>query len=134
MFLSSLRALVYEPWLMRLGDISVGYLYSLQAALTHLGHDPAPLFKRFRIDAELLATPQARISIPRFMRLGNAAIQLTGRPDIGLLMGRHDRPVRCRPDPGLQHADPLRAIIQSQLPRALELCAASAAVLLDQPL
>lgn len=89
MFLSSLRALVYEPWLMRLGDISVGYLYSLQAALTHVGHDPAPLFKRFRIDAELLATPQARISIPRFMRLGNAAIQLTGRPDIGLLMGRH---------------------------------------------
>jgi len=26
-------AMFYEPWLMRLGDISVGYLYSLQAAV-----------------------------------------------------------------------------------------------------
>lgn len=74
---------------MKLGDLSVGYLYSLQAALISLDQDPAALFSRFRIDASVLATPQARISIPRFMRLGNAAIQLTGRPDIGLLMGRH---------------------------------------------
>jgi AraC-like DNA-binding protein len=74
---------------MKLGDISVGYLYSLQAALIQLGHDPHPLFQRFRISPDLLFTPQARISIPRFMRLGNAAIQLTGRADIGLLMGRH---------------------------------------------
>jgi len=74
---------------MKLGDISVGYLYSLQAALHHLGHDPDPLFQRFRITPDLLAQPQARISIPRFMRLGNAAIQLSGRPDIGLLMGHH---------------------------------------------
>lgn len=74
---------------MKLGDISVGYLYSLQSALTHLGHEPEKLFQRFRINNQLLATPQARISIPRFMRLGNAAIQLTGRADIGLLMGSH---------------------------------------------
>lgn len=73
---------------LKLGDISVGYLYSQQAALLSLGHDPLPLFQRFRISSDLLATPQARISIPRFMRLGNAAIQLTGRADIGLLMGR----------------------------------------------
>ncbi|AQZ96036.1 AraC family transcriptional regulator [Halopseudomonas phragmitis] len=72
---------------MKLGDLSVGYLYSLQAVLRGLGHDPAPLFQRFRISDELLATPGARISIPRFMRLGNAAIGLSQRADIGLLMG-----------------------------------------------
>lgn len=76
---------------MKLGDISVGYLYSLHAALISLGHDPEPLFQRFRLDPEHLASAQARISIPRFMRLGHAAIQLTGRPDIGLLMGRHSQ-------------------------------------------
>ncbi|MFN3580645.1 MAG: AraC family transcriptional regulator, partial [Pseudomonas sp.] len=74
---------------MKLGDLSVGYLYSLQATLIHLGHDPEPLFQRFRITSELLDQPQARISIPRFMRLGNAAIQLSGRSDLGLLMGQH---------------------------------------------
>lgn len=77
---------------MKLGDLSVGYLYSLQAALHTLGHSAEPLLQRFRIDAATLDTPQARISIPRFMRLGNAAIALSGRPDIGLLMGEHSRP------------------------------------------
>tara|TARA_R110000850_G_scaffold91605_5_gene194318 strand:+ start:734 stop:1762 length:1029 start_codon:yes stop_codon:yes gene_type:complete len=77
---------------MKLGDLSVGYLYSLRAALQALGHDPAPLLQRFRISADMLATPQARISIPRFMRLGNAAIALSGRADIGLLMGEHSHP------------------------------------------
>lgn len=77
---------------MKLGDLSVGYLYSLQAALRSLGHDPAPLLQHFRISQELLATPQSRISIPRFMRLGNAAIALSGRADIGLLMGEHSQP------------------------------------------
>lgn len=77
---------------MKLGDLSVGYLYSLQAALQSLGHDALGLFRRYRVDEVLLAEPQARISIPRFMRLGHAAIQLSGRPDIGLLMGLHSQP------------------------------------------
>lgn len=76
---------------MKLGDLSVGYLYSLQAALHHLGHDALALFERYRILPELLAQPLARISIPRFMRLGHAAIQLSGREDIGLLMGLHSQ-------------------------------------------
>lgn len=74
---------------MKLGDLSVGHLYSLISALQHLHCDPGALFERFRIDDELLATPQARLSIPRFMRLGNAAIGLSGEPAIGLLMGQH---------------------------------------------
>ena len=77
---------------MKLGDLSVGYLYSLSAALRSLGHDPDALFQRYRVSTALLAQPQARISIPRFMRLGHASIQLTGRPDIGLLMGLHSQP------------------------------------------
>lgn len=92
---------------MKLGDLSVGYLYSLCVALQALGKDPAPLLKRFRISADMLATAHARISIPRFMRLGNAAIALSGRADIGLLMGEHSQPghlglagvtAQCAPD------------------------------------
>ena len=77
---------------MKLGDLSVGYLYSLQAALRSLGHDPAPLLRRYRISPVLLNQAGARISIPRFMRLGHAAIQLSGRADFGLLMGLHSQP------------------------------------------
>lgn len=77
---------------MKLGDLSVGYLYSLQAALRSLGHDPEALLHRYRISAAQLEQTQARISIPRFMRLGHAAIQLSGRTDIGLLMGLHSQP------------------------------------------
>ncbi len=77
---------------MKLGDLSVGYLYSLQAALRSLGYNPDPLLHRYRISPDMLATPHARISIARFMRLGNAAIALSGRADIGLLMGEHSQP------------------------------------------
>ncbi|MCC4261442.1 AraC family transcriptional regulator [Pseudomonas aestusnigri] len=76
---------------MKLGDISVGYLLSLREVVQQLGHDPAPLLSRFRITDELLAQPHARISIPRFMRLGNAAIRYTREPAIGLLMGQSSR-------------------------------------------
>ena len=74
---------------MKLGDLSVGYLYSLRAAMTALGHDSTSLFKRFNVEEDLLTRTEARISIPRFMRMGNAAIQLSGEPAMGLLMGRY---------------------------------------------
>ncbi|MCO5786107.1 AraC family transcriptional regulator [Pseudomonas sp. G11-1] len=77
---------------MKLGDLSVGYLYSLQAALRSLGHDPEPLLQRYRIGPAQLAQAGVRISIPRFMRLGHAAIALSGRADFGLLMGLHSQP------------------------------------------
>lgn len=76
---------------MKLGDLSVGYLLSLRDAILRMGLDPAPLFGRFRITDALLAQPHARISIPRFMRLGNAAIRYTREPAIGLLMGQCSR-------------------------------------------
>lgn len=77
---------------MKLGDLSVGYLYSLDAALRAEGIEPEPLFSRFRVDQTLLAQSQARISIPRLMRMGNAAIQVSGNPALGLAMGRHSQP------------------------------------------
>ncbi|MCH8498565.1 MAG: AraC family transcriptional regulator [Marinobacter sp.] len=75
-----------------LGDISVLYLTVMQRALTHRGVDPAPLFAQFGIDDQLLSAPDARISIPRFMRLGQSAITLSGDPCLGLWMGDHTRP------------------------------------------
>lgn len=94
---------------MKLGDLSVGYLYSLKAAIAQLGHDPQPLFKRFGVTDELLGRAMARISIARFMRLGNAAINHTQRPSIGLLMGQQSQishlglagmAAQCAPDLG----------------------------------
>ncbi len=52
-----------------------------------------PLFEQFGITDTLVNAPEARISIPRFMRLGRAAIGLTGDPNLGLNMGEQTRPI-----------------------------------------
>ncbi|VXC28823.1 AraC family transcriptional regulator [Pseudomonas sp. 8Z] len=72
----------------RLGDLSVGFTQALAAALTEHGHDPQPLLAQFGLDHERLAEPRARLSIPRYMRLGHSAITLSGDASLGLLMGR----------------------------------------------
>ncbi len=76
----------------RLGDLSVGFLHSLGEALQLYGQDPQPLLQAYGLDAERLAEPHARLSIPRYMRLGHAAIQLAGDPALGLEMGRLRKP------------------------------------------
>uniref|UniRef100_UPI002896F7F3 AraC family transcriptional regulator n=1 Tax=Stutzerimonas kunmingensis TaxID=1211807 RepID=UPI002896F7F3 len=76
----------------RLGDLSVGFLHSLNDALQLYGHDPQPLLLAYGLDGERLAEPHARLSIPRYMRLGHAAIQLAGDPALGLEMGRLRKP------------------------------------------
>lgn len=75
----------------RLGDLSVGFVHGLDAAIRSHGKNPQPLFERFGLDAARLAEPNGRLSIPRYMRLGHAAIALTGDPRLGLRMGRHSR-------------------------------------------
>ena len=40
---------------MKLGDLSVGFLYSLQATLRSLGRDPELLLQRYRITPALLS-------------------------------------------------------------------------------
>jgi len=75
----------------RLGDISVLYAGVMGRTLSDRGIDPEALFAPYRITPELLATPGARITIPRFMRLGHSAIALTGDPAIGLAFGAQTR-------------------------------------------
>lgn len=77
----------------RLGDIDLCYVTVLARAIEARGAEPAALLARFGIGPELLETMDARISIPRFMRLGQAAISLTGDPALGLVMGALTRAV-----------------------------------------
>ena len=72
----------------RLGEVSVGFVQPLAQALLDLGHDPAPLLHRYGLDASRLAEAGARLSIPRYMHLGHAAIALCKQPALGLHMGR----------------------------------------------
>ncbi|TDV61217.1 AraC family transcriptional regulator [Pseudomonas sp. LP_7_YM] len=75
----------------RLGDLSVGFVHSLVDAVRSLGQDPQPLLDQYGLDAARLAEAGARLSIPRYMRLGHAAIQLSGTPGLGLRMGQLSR-------------------------------------------
>lgn len=76
-----------------LGDISVLYVATLLRAVTHEGYDTSRLMTQFDLGDQLLNSPDARISIPRYMRLGHAAIALTGNRALGLTMGTLSRPV-----------------------------------------
>ncbi|MEQ7921536.1 AraC family transcriptional regulator [Xanthomonas sp. WHRI 1810A] len=76
---------------MRLGDLSVGFVHSLADAVLSLGQDPAPLLAQYGLDEARLGEAGARLSIPRYMRLGHSAIQLTGEPALGLRMGQVSR-------------------------------------------
>jgi len=75
----------------RLGDLSVGFTQALAEALREQGQVPEPLLEQFGLDAARLSEPRARLSIPRFMRLGHSAIALSNNPALGLDMGRHSR-------------------------------------------
>ncbi|MDH4585341.1 AraC family transcriptional regulator [Pseudomonas sp. BN415] len=75
----------------KLGDLSVSFVHGMAAALEQSGQSPAELLERFGLDAARFAEPHGRLSIPRYMRLGHAAIQLSGNPALGLNMGRLSR-------------------------------------------
>ncbi|MFN3355594.1 MAG: AraC family transcriptional regulator [Pseudomonas sp.] len=75
----------------RLGDLSVGFVHTLADAISSHGLDPQPLLLQYALDPARLAEAGARLSIPRYMRLGHAAIQLTGDPGLGLRMGQLSR-------------------------------------------
>ncbi|HWV11331.1 MAG TPA: AraC family transcriptional regulator ligand-binding domain-containing protein, partial [Pseudomonas sp.] len=65
-----------KPQRVRLGDLSVGFVHGLADAMQQLGQDPQPLLDQYGLDHARLAEPRARLSIPRYMRLGHAAIQV----------------------------------------------------------
>lgn len=73
---------------MRLGDISVSYAELMVKAARKEGHNPNPILEQYGLDEVRLASPMARISIPRFMRLGYAFIEAFNMPWLGLLMGQ----------------------------------------------
>jgi len=72
-----------------LGDISVTFVTTLGKTLESLGRAPEPLYQKYGLAPEFLKTANARISIPKFMRMGYDAIKLSGRKDFGLEMGKH---------------------------------------------
>jgi len=76
---------------MKLGDISVSYARSLLETVDALGGNSETLQTQFNLSDVKLGQPEGRISIPRFMRLGYAAIEQTGRHDLGLEMGKRVR-------------------------------------------
>ncbi|MGE8496035.1 MAG: AraC family transcriptional regulator [Pseudomonas sp.] len=80
-----------KPQRVRLGDLSVGFVHGLADAMQQLGQDPQPLLDQYGLDNARLAEPRARLSIPRYMRLGHAAVQLCAEPGLGLLMGQLSR-------------------------------------------
>jgi len=75
-----------------LGDISLLYVSVLLRATEAEGIDTTELRNRFRLSVPALNSPEARISIPRFMRLGHEAINATGNAALGLRMGALTRP------------------------------------------
>ncbi|MBW0149177.1 AraC family transcriptional regulator [Marinobacter arenosus] len=76
-----------------LGNISVLHASVLLRAAAAEGADIDLLTKNFRLGRETLDSAAARISIPRFMRLGHAAIAQTGNRALGLRIGALTRPV-----------------------------------------
>lgn len=77
---------------LRLGDLSTGFVLALAAAVSGRGGDADGLLTRFGLSPARLAEPGGRLSIPHYMRLGHAALELTGDPALGLAMGRAMRP------------------------------------------
>lgn len=76
---------------MRLGDLSIGFVHGLADALEDRDVPAQPLLLQYGLDAARFAEPGGRLSIPRYMRLGHAAIQLSGDPALGLRMGQFSR-------------------------------------------
>lgn len=75
----------------KLGNLSVSFVHSLADAMRHCGHAPEALLQAYGLDPSRMSEPRARLSIPRFMRLGHSAIQQCQQPALGLLMGKHAR-------------------------------------------
>lgn len=60
---------------MKLGDISVSYIEIVIKAMRILGEDVEDLLAKYGIDNAALASPDARVTIPKFMRLGHDCIE-----------------------------------------------------------
>ncbi|NIB41410.1 AraC family transcriptional regulator [Pseudomaricurvus alkylphenolicus] len=73
---------------MKLGYIYTRYLLVLKDVLIAEGVDPVPLFKKYELSDSLLENPRGRVSLSRLMYICHEAIELIGKPWLGLLMAR----------------------------------------------
>lgn len=73
---------------MSLGDISVAYVDILERTMDCMGHDSSEMLAQFSLNRSNLASPDARVSIPRYMRMGHRCIEQTSAPWFGLEMGK----------------------------------------------
>ena len=60
---------------MKLGDISVLYIEIVIKAMRHLGENVDDILAKYSLDHTALASPDARVTIPKFMRLGHDCIK-----------------------------------------------------------
>jgi len=77
---------------MKLGDVSVSYINSMIKAMDELECSMDDILNRFLLSNESLSSPDARISIPKFMRLGHACINKSNTSWFGLVIGKHTSP------------------------------------------
>jgi AraC-like DNA-binding protein len=72
-----------------LGDISVNFVRVILSAMRAQGASPSELENRYRLEKSFLNTPGARVSIPKYMRIGHDAIRATQKAELGLIAGQH---------------------------------------------
>ncbi|MCJ8321369.1 MAG: AraC family transcriptional regulator [Colwellia sp.] len=77
---------------MKLGDLSVSYITIVLKAMHELGFNADDILKKFLLSKESLSSPDARVSIEKFMRLGHACISKSNTAWFGLLMGKVTSP------------------------------------------
>jgi len=73
---------------MQLGNVQVNFLQAMHSAIQLCQQDADALFSQFGLADLEQSHPDRRISIPHYMRLGHAAIELTGHKELGLIMGQ----------------------------------------------
>ncbi len=77
---------------MKLGDLSVSYITLVIKAMHELGYDTDDILKKFLLSKASISSPDARVSLAKFMRLGHACISKSGIPWFGLVMGKVTSP------------------------------------------
>jgi AraC-like DNA-binding protein len=77
---------------MKLGEISVSHIEIIAKTMAKLDYDVSEIFEKYSISPIVIASPDARISIPKLLLLGHACISLTGKPWLGLEMGSMTAP------------------------------------------
>jgi len=73
---------------MSLGNVSVAYIDILAKTMAAIGQNCDEVFQQFSLNNITLSSPDARVSIPRYMRLGHQCIAQSNAPWLGLEMGR----------------------------------------------